>query len=85
MKSREIEIEFEPEQPSMTLMDIYYEESKLKAWRDNLIKQAASSTRKVDRLQETLNKLKGMPYQFLRKDAGFQSYEDLKASVNKLV
>ena len=66
-------------------MDIYYEEGKLKAWRDNIIKQAASNHRKVDRLQETLNKLKGIPYQHLRKDAGFQSYEELKHSVNKLV
>ena len=83
--AKEMDLEFESEYSSLTLMDIYYEEGKLRAWRDNLIKQASGNSRRIERLQENLNKLRSLPSQFLRKEAGFQSYQDLKASVNKLV
>ena len=59
------------ESPSLTLMDVYYEEGKLKAWRDNLIKQASSNQRKVDRLGEAHVKLRGLASHFLRKESGF--------------
>ena len=54
-----------------TLMDIYYDENKLKAWRDNLVKQAQSNSRKVERLDENIEKIKSLPLQFLQKEAGF--------------
>ena len=59
------------ERPSLTLMDVYYEEGKLKAWRDNLIKQTSSNQRKVDRLGEAHVKLRGLTFHYLRAETGF--------------
>ena len=46
---------------AIMLMDIYYDENKLRAWRDNLIKQAQSNARKVDRLSDNVAKIQNLP------------------------
>lgn len=38
---------------SFTLMDVYYKEEKLKAWRDSCLKSILSGNKKLTRLTES--------------------------------
>ena len=62
----------------MTLMDVYYKEEKLKAWRDSCLKSILSGQKKLARLQESFDEFvsKAMESDLLT-DQGFTKETEL--------
>ena len=68
----------------LTLMDIYYKEEKLLAWRDSCLKTILNGSRKAGKLQEAFNEFitVSMDADSLSGGPDFMSHDEFQKSLD---